>query len=66
MDISNRRSQSDFAHSFDFCCLTNFSESINLLCFFWCVLLRKRPIFTSNSDRWIPLWWTKFELECLL
>ena len=68
MDISNRHSQSDFAHSFDFHCLTNFAKGINLLCkaSLWCVLLRKRPIYTSKSDRWIPLWWAKFELECLL
>ena len=34
--------------------------------FFWCVLLCKRPIYAWKSDRWITLWWAKFELECLL
>ena len=25
------------------------------------MLFRKRPIYTLKSDRWIPLWWAKFE-----
>ena len=31
MGNSNRHSQSDFDHSFDFRCLTNFVKGINLL-----------------------------------
>ena len=68
---SNGHSHSDFAHSFDFNCLTNFTKGINLFCraSLWCMLLpwlRKLPIYTSKSERWIPFRWTKFELECLL
>ena len=34
---------------------------------FTCVfIIRKRPIYTMTSDQNIPLWWAKFELECLL
>ena len=65
MDISNRHSPSDFAHSFVFYCLSNFGKGINLSSKA-CVLLRKHPIYTSKRDRWIPLWWAKFELEFLL
>ena len=68
MNISNRHSQSDFTHSFDFYCPTNFVNGIDLLCkaSLWCGLLRKHPIFTLKSNKFIPLWWAKFELECLL
>ena len=34
MDIVNRHSQSNFAHSFDFHCLTNVAKGIDLLFFF--------------------------------
>ena len=58
---SNRHYQSDFSHSFDFHCLTNLLCRASLSC----LLFRKRPIYASKSDRYIPLWWAKFELECL-
>ena len=42
---------------FDFDCLTNFAKGIILLCkaYLWCVLLRKRSIYTSKSNQYIPL-----------
>ena len=65
---SNKHSQSDFALSLDFHCLKNFAKGINLLCkaSLWCVLLHKRAICTSKSDQYIPLWWAKLKLECLI
>ena len=68
MDINSRNSNSNFAHSFDFHCLTNFAKGINLS---WMVslkwkLLCKCSIYTLKSDQWITIWWAKFELECLL
>ena len=32
----------------------------------WCELLCKSSVYTFKSDRWIRLWWAKFELECLI
>ena len=68
MDIGNRHSQSDFALFVDFHCVTKFVKGINLLYMLykaslWCVLLRKRPIYTSNNYQRIPLWSSKFELD---
>ena len=56
-----------FAHFFYFHRLTNFVKCLNLLCkaSLWCEILRKRPIYTSQSNRWIPLLWAN-ELERLL
>ena len=68
MDISNIYCQSDFAHSFDFPCLTSSAKGIDLLCkaSLWCVLIHKLPIYMSKSDWYTPLWWAKFDLEYLL
>ena len=50
-----------------FHCFRNFAKGTNL--FFkasvWYMLLLKRPIYTSESNQWILLWWAKFELQCL-
>ena len=59
MTISSRYSNSNFAYSFDFHCLTNFAKSINLswMVSLWCELLCKRSIYTLKSDQWIAIWW---------
>ena len=64
----NTHAKSDFAQSFDVRWLTNFAKGIDLLCnsSFWFVPSCKHPIYTIKCDQWIPLWWAKFELECLL
>ena len=63
--------QSDFAYSYDLHCLTNSVKGISLLCkaSLWCVLLRLRSIprwLIDTSQSGMPIWWGKFELECLL
>ena len=32
----------------------------------YCVLSRKRQIYTSKNNQYIPFCWAKYELECLL
>ena len=61
-------SNSNFAHSFYFHCLTNLAKSINLswILSVWCELLYKRSIYTLKSYQWITIWWARFELECLV
>ena len=48
--------------------LPNFAKSINFswLVSLWCELLYKRSIYTLKTDKWITIWWAKFELKCLL
>ena len=69
MDIStSRHSSPNFAHFFDFHCLSNFAKCTNLswMVSLWYELLYKYSIYTFKRDQWITIWWAKFELECLL
>ena len=68
MNISSKHSSSNFAHSFDSHCLFSFAKNINLsyMLSIWRKLLCKLSIYTLKSDEWITIWWSKFELECLL
>ena len=55
MNINGRYSEPKFAHTFDFYCLTNLTESIDLsgMVSLWCKLLCKRSIYILKSDQWI-------------
>ena len=69
MNISGRHSNSNFAHSFHFHCLTNFSKSINFsyMGSLWRALLYKlTTTYTFKSDHWIAISWANFELEYLI
>ena len=65
---SSRHSNSNFAHSFDFHCLTNFAKNIglSLMVSLWREFLCKLSIYNLQSDQWITIWWAKFKLECFL
>ena len=67
MNICWKHSNSDFAYSFDFHCLTNFAKKhlFVVKVSLYCELLCKLSIYTLKSDQWKTIWWAKIELECL-
>ena len=53
MDISNRHSESKFAHSFNFHCFINFAQSVKLLWMvsLWCVVLCRPYTFNLHLQK---------------